>query len=307
MSSEQPKRNSSGRRARTRDARAAQASTGTNYIRAAGEPVDELAPGTVRIRLEAVDAAGLDTHEAALRSVLEVSESSRDYGNRRGVGSRRYLRSTGIRTASAVLPPSPLAVADDAKRRRDLVGEISTLLTAGDDLRGQPWLPLVPGDVVLTYLPAQGGSPSYGVTYLATGDDSDPDTGAMLREVSQPDATENLNPDYLLSRDLKDRWRVQHEHWDTGIYVDLAVQPDDMDPDNVEAIQAWAAEAVADDAGADPAGWRPYGVAFVPSWRGDASAGGQLLSFYELWFEAGPAALTVIRSGAIVHGVPTRH
>jgi hypothetical protein len=31
-----------------------------------------------------------------------------------------------------------------------------------------------------------------------------------------------------------------------------------------------------------------------------------LAQFYELWFEAGPHALVVIRAGAVVHGTPAR-
>lgn len=38
----------------------------------------------IRIRLEAVDVAELDAHEAALRSVLTIPEpGSRDYSNHR--------------------------------------------------------------------------------------------------------------------------------------------------------------------------------------------------------------------------------
>jgi hypothetical protein len=37
---------------------------------------------------------------------------------------------------------------------------------------------------------------------------------------------------------------------------------------------------------------------------GPAAAGEWPIPFYDLWFEAGPAALTVIRAGAVVHGTP---
>jgi hypothetical protein len=115
---------------------------------------------------------------------------------------------------------SPLAAAEDAKRRRDIGGEIGALIAGADDLARQPWAPLRPGDVVLCYLP---GIP-YGQTFLAVPDETDIDGHAMMREVSRTGTTE------------------------------------------------------------------------------DASLSG----FYELWFEAGPHTLTVIRAGAVVFGTPAR-
>lgn len=117
---------------------------------------------------------------------------------------------------------SPLAAAEDAKRRRDIGGEIGALLAGADDLARQPWVPLRPGDVVLCYLP---GDPAYGQTFLAVSDETDIDGHAMVREVSRT-----------------------HEYTDPG-----------------------------------------------------------LASFYEIWFEADPDRLTVIRAGAVVHGTPARH
>lgn len=40
--------------------------------------------------------------------------------------------------------------------------------------------------------------------------------------------------------------------------------------------------------------------------RTDEYTDSGLASFYELWFEAGAHALTVIRAGAVVHGSPAR-
>lgn len=117
---------------------------------------------------------------------------------------------------------SPLAAAEDAKRRRDIGGEIGALIAGGDALTRQPWAPLRPGDVVLCHLP---GDPAYGQTYLAVPDETDTDGHAMVREVSRTD-----------------------EYTEPG-----------------------------------------------------------LASFYELWFEAGPHVLTVIRAGAVVFGTPARH
>jgi hypothetical protein len=116
---------------------------------------------------------------------------------------------------------SPLAAAEDAKRRRDIGGEIGALIAGGDALARQPWAPLRPGDVVLCHLP---GTPAYGQTFLAVPDETDVDGHAMVREVS----------------------------------------------------------------------------------RSDEFAEPNLASFYELWFEAGPHTLTVIRAGAVVFGSPAR-
>jgi hypothetical protein len=87
---------------------------------------------------------------------------------------------------------SPLAAAEDAKRRRDIGGEIGALIAGGDDLARQPWAPLRPGDVVLCYLP---GAPAYGQTFLAVDDETDVDGHAMMREVSRID--EFAQPDLI--------------------------------------------------------------------------------------------------------------
>jgi hypothetical protein len=114
---------------------------------------------------------------------------------------------------------SPLAAAEDAKRRRDIGGEIGALMSGDDALARQPWAPLRPGDVVLCYLP---GAVAYGQTFVAVDDETDIDGHAMMREVS----------------------------------------------------------------------------------RTDEYASPGLTGFYELWFEAGPHALTVIRAGGVVFGTP---
>lgn len=78
---------------------------------------------------------------------------------------------------------SPLAAAEDAKRRRDIGGEIGALIAGGDDLARQPWAPLRPGDVVLCHTPGI----AYGQTFLAVDDETDVDGHAMMREVSRTD------------------------------------------------------------------------------------------------------------------------
>lgn len=175
----------------------------------------------VRIRLEADDATMLDEHETALRQVLNIGATTRDYPNRRYPGICRYLESTGVQD-DAGERPSPVMLAEDAKRRRDLGGEIGALMSADADLKRQPWLPLQPGDVVLTYIPGHGRVPAFGTTYVAVDGETDPDTGACIKQVSSDGS------------------------YDTGAL------------------------------------------------------------FYELWFEYGADAITVIRAGAVVHGSPGR-
>lgn len=61
---------------------------------------------------------------------------------------------------------SPLAQAEDAKRRRDLPGEISVLMSAGADLESAPWHPVKPGDLVHVHYEAGGSCDAFGETYI---------------------------------------------------------------------------------------------------------------------------------------------
>jgi hypothetical protein len=179
---------------------------------------------TVWIRLEARDHRDLDAHETALRTVLDITYVARNPRVRPGSYYHRNLESTGVTTSDAASAPSPLAVAEDAKTRRDLIGELSSLTSADDDLRTKSWTPLRPGDVVLSYLPGKNDVPELGETYLAVDDDADLSGHAMVRLVS-------------------------------------ATYDDDTSPTPI-------------------------------------------MSFYSLWFEAGPNNLVVIRAGTVVHGTP---
>ncbi|TQE35451.1 hypothetical protein [Streptomyces ipomoeae] len=125
---------------------------------------------------------------------------------------------------------SPLARAEDAKRRRDLVGELSALMSAGNALESAPWYPCRHGDVVHVHYEATPTMPACGETYIVR------------------DAGEGLMSLRLL------------------------------------------ADGVARDAG-------PF----------DGMTAGALVveaadcPIYELWFEAGPQRLTVVRDGRVVH------
>ena len=276
---------------------------------------------TVTIRLDGDTPGELDTYETALRTVLDAPAADRDYPNRRGQGARRYLKPTGVRTATAAAAAggdggepglSPRAVAEGFKRGRDLLGEISSLRAADADLERRPWFPLQPGDVVLMYLAADEHSPAYGETYLAVGDDTDIAGNAMLRQVSRtPQPWDNApaaepGPEYRLRYDeTGQRWVLDSEDLDDGLRHWLD-GPGELGPDLVENAQAWAAGEIAGIEGdRELTGWQDGDGGLVPVFadsEDQAPAGEDLTPFYDLWFEAGPGMLTVIRAGVLVHG-----
>ncbi|MEV6614240.1 hypothetical protein AB0N31_10530 [Streptomyces sp. NPDC051051] len=129
---------------------------------------------------------------------------------------------------------SPLAQAEDAKRRRDLGGEIDALMKAGNALESAPWYPARPGDLVHVHYPAAGDFPAFGETYIV-GDAGD----GLL----------SLQP---LAHTLPDT--VEHAAGMVGCF--------------------------ATEAADEP--------------------------LYELWFEAGPHLLTIVRDGRPVHTGGTR-
>ncbi len=63
---------------------------------------------------------------------------------------------------------SPLARAEDAKRRRDLGAELAALQPGHADLTSAPWYPSRPGDVVHVHYEAGGLSDAFGETYRIT-------------------------------------------------------------------------------------------------------------------------------------------
>jgi len=266
---------------------------------------------TVKIRMEAADVADLDAHEAALRTVLDIPESgSRDYRNRRSrrtaaagdedaePGRRRYLESVGVRTTPAAAEASPagrapLAAAEDAKHRRDLAAEISVLTSADAALRAQPWAPLQPGDVVLSYLPADGHMSAYGSTYLAVDGETDTAGNAMLREVSvtaltfdDDDEDPTEKPEYLLRFDQDaGRWAMDMRV-SGGEFVPWRDAPELTDASAVAGARVWAVqhlgELVDDPDRLSYLEWRPHQDGWTPVFvDAEPPAGKELTAFYD--------------------------
>ncbi|MFJ9243776.1 hypothetical protein [Streptomyces sp. NPDC101776] len=124
---------------------------------------------------------------------------------------------------------SPLARAEDAKRARDLVGEVGILMSAGADLESAPWQPVRPGDLVHVHYETAGTAATFGETYIiAAGKHGF--LSMQLLAHTLPEDTEFLD----------------------GLVGNFAVE-DDPDP------------------------------------------------LMELWFEAGPHRLTIVRDGRPVH------
>ncbi|NUS29784.1 MAG: hypothetical protein HOV92_36975 [Streptomyces sp.] len=128
---------------------------------------------------------------------------------------------------------SPLARAEEAKRRRDLAGEVGVLMSAGADLESAPWHPVRPGDLVHVHYEAGGSSDAFGETYVVTAGE-----GGFLSM-------------RLLAHTLQETAET------SGLVGCFAVE-DDPDP------------------------------------------------LMELWFEAGPQRLTIVRDGQVVHDGPAR-
>jgi hypothetical protein len=61
---------------------------------------------------------------------------------------------------------SPLAEAEDAKRRRDIVGEVDALMGGHARLTSAPWYPARAGDLVHVHYEAVGDLAAFGETYV---------------------------------------------------------------------------------------------------------------------------------------------
>ncbi|MFC7310811.1 hypothetical protein ACFQVC_42185 [Streptomyces monticola] len=85
-----------------------------------------------------------------------------------------------------VTPQSPLSRADDAKRRRDLMGEIDALVGGHSELTEAPWYPAQPGDQLLVTMEATETQPRFTELYEVT------DDGQELRVVAVDGAPEGM-------------------------------------------------------------------------------------------------------------------
>lgn len=232
------------------------------------------------------------------------------------VGLQVLLQSAGtatLFTRPAATPDSgrsPLAAAEDAKRARDIAGEVGALQAADRALESQPWMPLQAGDVVLSYLPADGGGPAFGATYVAVGDGFDLQQVSATRfdDVGGPACL----PEFRLVDDGGGRWRIDAnlggpdlEQWLTSKGRELG---------GVQEAQAWATAEIEDaESGREVAGWveQQDGRSWLPQFDdGFVGSDGSVFaqrpaeSFYDLWFESPPDGLCVIREGAVVYGRP---
>ncbi|GEC02984.1 hypothetical protein SSP24_06390 [Streptomyces spinoverrucosus] len=153
--------------------------------------------------------------------------SGRPAGLAEHIFTRLYGRPRSPRWAS------PLQQAEDAKRRRDLVGELDALTSAGTELESAPWYPVRSGDLVHVHYEATPTLPVFGETYVIG------DVGGGLKSMQLVGHT----------------WQGE--------------EPDGM------------VGGCAVDAADDP--------------------------LYELWFEAGPQRLTIVRDGLVVHHGASRN
>ncbi|MEU5111679.1 hypothetical protein AB0G64_09285 [Streptomyces longwoodensis] len=88
-------------------------------------------------------------------------------GTPAALAERQFTALYGRPRATAPAGPvSPLAQAEDAKRRRDLAGEAGALMAAGTALESAPWYPCRPGDVVHVHYPPAGDFSPFSETYL---------------------------------------------------------------------------------------------------------------------------------------------
>jgi hypothetical protein len=216
---------------------------------------------------------------AALRQQLDIAGGDKTYANRGGFGVRAYLearpralspvtvRADRLDAAVATRPDgsptvSPLAAADQAKRRRDLDAEIGILTATDQHLKAQPWYPIQPGDVVCWSIDAPDGA-RHGETLVAVDDPTYPTlTGAPLKKVSE-------TPYEATSEDQQDGQCL-----DCDGQLDVGGGCPECDHEEND---------------------------------GPAPEQANYEDFYDIWFEAGPSTVAVIRHGQLVHGsMPNR-
>ncbi|MDX2700341.1 hypothetical protein [Streptomyces ipomoeae] len=177
------------------------------------------------------DVAAADLiYGRALAHIKDPQEAAKPWAMQVDVLALRIARALPLTDDSG--QRSPLAQAEDAKRRRDLTGELGVLMSAGQALESAPWYPCRPGDLVHVHYEAVGDVPlvpAFGETYVI-GDAGDGLLSMKFLAHSLPEGTEYAE----------------------GM------------------VGCFAAEA-----------------ADCP--------------VYELWFEAGPHRLTIVRDGRVVH------
>lgn len=187
------------------------------------------------VQLEIITRALQDLIPRATPAFLsvEVTETLPRTGERKNTWSgsvdavaERVFTALYGRPSATTAAASPLAQAEDAKRARDLGGEIGALMAGERALTSAAWYPARHGDIVHVHYEQAGTNPPVGETYLVEAIDGGLFTLRLLC----------------------------HSH------------PGDDDSDE----GAFAVEA-ADD------------------------------PLYELWFEAGPQRLTIVRDGRVVH------
>lgn len=114
-------------------------------------------------------------------------------GSPAGLADRIVTALYGRRRSTTPDTPAPLAQAEDAKRRRDLAGEIGALLQGGADLEAAPWHPSQPGDLVHIAYSAVGPFQAYGETYVIEAADVAPFLNMRLLHHS-PNLADDLKP-----------------------------------------------------------------------------------------------------------------
>ncbi|MDX3748700.1 hypothetical protein [Streptomyces sp. AK08-02] len=87
-------------------------------------------------------------------------------GSPAGFAERLFIAVYG--SPGAQEPRSPLVQAEDAKRARDLVGEVGALMDGYAQLTTAPWYPARPGDLVHVHYEAGARTAACGETYLVS-------------------------------------------------------------------------------------------------------------------------------------------
>jgi len=112
-------------------------------------------------------------------------------GSPEGLGERVLTALYG--RPGATPQTSPLVQAQDAKRARDLGGEIGALTAADHELTSAPWYPVRPGDLIHVHYRREraGQMPAFGETYIV-GDAGDGLLSMQLLANTFPDSVDQF-------------------------------------------------------------------------------------------------------------------